>query len=276
MATVVRREPRLGFDHRHTLPRSPSNSCGGKRMRVSVEVCVTSVDEALAAERAGVDSVEVCSWLACGGLTPSYGLVNTLKEQLKLTMRVLVRPTPGGFCYNDLERQAILRDCMLIGINGMPLVAGGLDKDDDPERILVKGILLAAPNSEITFHRAIDRARDIEGAMDTCLQLGMHRVLTSGGETLAMDGLKSLKRLVEQANGKLVIAAAGGIDPKNVVEIVEKTGIREVHFSAQRPRMVKVKGAAMSAANAGVNFETEPDVAKIEGVLNALVKAGLR
>ncbi len=276
MAAFLREEPRPGFDHSHTLPPSQRNSCGEQSMRVSVEVCVTSVDEALAAERAGVDSVEVCSWLACGGLTPSYGLVNTLKEHLKLTMRVLVRPTPGGFFYKDLERQAILRDSMLIGINGMALVAGGLDKDDDPERVLLKGILLAAPDSEITFHRAIDRARNRGSALDLCLQLGVHRVLTSGGETLAMDGLRELKRSVEQVKGQLKIAAAGGIDPKNVVEIVEKTGVSEVHFSAQRPRMVKVKGAAMSSTNADVNFETEPDVAKIEGVLNALSKAGLR
>lgn len=108
------------------------------------------------------------------------------------------------------------------------------------------------------------------------MALGVHRVLTSGGETLATDGAAMLKRLADQAGGRLLVCAAGGINPGNVVDLVQRTGVREVHFAAQRPAANVLKGAAMSSTNVGVNFLTEPDEAKIEGVLNALVKAGLR
>lgn len=82
--------------------------------------------------------------------------------------------------------------------------------------------------------------------------------------------------MVERAGDRLLIAAAGGINPDNVVEIVERAGVREVHFAAQLPVKSKVRGAAMGSGHAGVSFETEPDREKIDGVLNALVKAGLR
>ena len=85
-----------------------------------------------------------------------------------------------------------------------------------------------------------------------------------------------LKQMVERAGEKLVIAAAGGIHAGNVVELVEKTGVTEVHFSAQKPKEGKPSAAAMSSSHVGVNFEVVPDVEKIEGVMNALVKAGLR
>src|SRR5690349_7603802 len=153
-------------------------------MKVRVEVCVTGLAEAEAAHRAGVDSIELCSWLACGGITPSYGLVNTVKERVPLPLRVLVRPTPGGFMYNEEERQVILRDSMLLGMGGVGLVVGGLDEVGLPHQLLMKGVKLAAPECEITFHRAIDHGADMATAFAECVGLGVQRVLTSGGRTL--------------------------------------------------------------------------------------------
>jgi copper homeostasis protein len=245
-------------------------------MRVRVEVCVTSGDEALAAEKAGADAVELCTWLACGGLTPSYGFVNTLNQRLRITRRVLVRPSPGGFLYSADERQMILRDAMLMGLNGGDIVTGALTPEDDLDGPFMHAIRLAAPDSGITLHRAIDHARDPEGAVDTCVQLGIHRMLTSGGHTHALDGAVMLRKLVERAKGRLLIAAAGGINPANVVEVVQRTGVEEVHFSAQLRVMHTTPKAAMSSDSGASHFAIQPDEAKIHGVLNALVKAGLR
>lgn len=246
-------------------------------MRVRVEVCVTGLAEAKAAHAAGADHIELCTWLACGGVTPSYGLVNTVREVVPLPMRVLVRPTPAGFVYSDDERQVILRDSMLLGMSGSGLVVGGLDANGLPHEVLVKGVKLSAPDQEITFHRAIDHAGDMAAAFSFLCAWGVHRVLTSGGRTRALDGAPVIKAFVEQAAPGMVVAAAGGIDASNVVELVERTGVSEVHFAAQRalPREPDGK-AAMSSSNVGAWFDTVPDVAKIEGVLNALVKAGLR
>lgn len=247
-------------------------------MRVAVEVCVTSAAEALAAERAGADGVELCSWLACGGVTPSPGLLNWLKERSALRRRVLVRPTPGGFHYTADERQVLLRDVLLSGVADAQagVVTGGLTAAGAVDEGLMRSVAPALAGRELTFHRAIDHATDMLAALERCMALGVHRVLTSGGETRAKDGVAMLRRLVERAGGTLLICAAGGIDPANVVELVQRTGVREVHFAAQRPGPAVLHGAAMSSANAGINFLAEPDEAKIEGVLNALVKAGLR
>lgn len=91
-----------------------------------------------------------------------------------------------------------------------------------------------------------------------------------------MDGAGVIAQLVRQAGDRLLVAAAGGINAGNAVELIERTGAGEIHFAAQRPRNAPVHAVAMSAANQGMNFDVEPDRAKIEGVMNALVKAGLR
>ncbi len=250
-------------------------------MRVSVEVCVTSVEEAVAAAKVGADSVELCSWLACGGVTPGPGLLSMMREALKdmaTKRRVLVRPGPGGFRYTADERQIIMRDALLLSVadDEAGIVTGALGEDDLVDARLMEVVKSALGERGFTFHRAIDHAKDKLAALDQCIAFGADRVLTSGGETLALDGAAMLKHMVARAGEKLVIAAAGGINAGNVVELVEKTGVREVHFSAQKPKEATPSGAAMSSANVGINFEVVPDVEKIEGVMNALVKAGLR
>lgn len=250
-------------------------------MRVSIEVCVTTVDQAVAAANHGADSVELCTWLACGGVTPGPGLLSLVRERLKdmpVKRRVLVRPGPGGFRYSTDERQIIMRDALLLSVadDEAAVVTGALGEDGLVDVQLMELVKATLTQRAFTFHRAMDHASDKLAALEQCIALGIGRVLTSGGETLAMDGAAMLKRMVERAGEKLVIAAAGGINAANVVELVEKTGVTEVHFSAQKAKTGKPLGAAMSSSHAEVNFETEPDVEKIEGVMNALSKAGLR
>ena len=245
-------------------------------MAVGVEVCVTSVEEAEAAAACGVDSVEVCSWLACGGITPSSGLVDAMRSAVRIPVRVLVRPGPGGFVYTPAETLALLTDAEIFGGGAIGLVTGALEVDGSLNERVMASVIRLAPESEITFHRAIDHATDMAATLDRCIELGVHRILTSGGSTLATEGAVMLKQLVQRAGDRIMIAAAGGINAANVVELVERTGVTEVHFSAQRPKPGRAQGAAMSSTSQGVSFETEPDRAKIEGVMNALVKAGLR
>ncbi|MBV6404883.1 MAG: copper homeostasis protein CutC [Flavobacteriales bacterium] len=245
-------------------------------MKVRVEVCATSLAEAMAAARAGVDSVELCTWPDCGGVTPSYGLVNAVKEDLGIPLRVLIRATPGGFHYTMGERQAMLRDALLIGMSVPGLVIGALDEDGAPDSTFIRAVRMAAPEAEVTFHRAIDRSTDPAAAFASCMAEGVQRVLTSGGRTLAIDGALTIKAMVEGAQGRLQVAAAGGITPQNVVELVERTGVTEVHFAARRKLPPEPHEVSMSSGHRGISFDSVPDEAKMEGVLNALVKARLR
>ena len=245
-------------------------------MRVAVEICVTSVAEALAAERAGADSVEICTWLACGGVTPSSGLVDAVRTAVRIPTRVLVRPTPDGFVYDPAALHALLLDAEIFGGGAIGLVMGGLKADGTMDRDLMRSIAQLAPESEITFHRAVDRAADPLEVLEGCLALGIDRLLTSGGAALAKNGTATLQRLVEKAGENCVIAAAGGINAENVVGIVERTGVREVHFAAQRRVADARPSVPLSSDQAGTSFSFAPDEAKIEAVMSALVKAGLR
>ena len=237
--------------------------------RLLVEVCVTSVAEALAAEQAGADTIEVCAWLSAGGVTPSFGLLNLLQERVRIRKRVLVRPAPGRFHYSADDRQVLLRDVMMSGIGDKEcgIVTGGSDAHGLPDVDLMKAVQLAAAGREITFHRAIDRSTDPLRALEMLLLLGVQRVLTSGAADHAVDGTQVLRTMVERAGNKVTIAAAGGIRGYNVVEVVERTGVKEIHFSAQRNT---------SGSTGAMGGDLEPDRAVIEGVMNALVKAGLR
>ncbi len=245
-------------------------------MQVNVEVCITSVEEAITAEECGATSVEVCTWLDCGGVTPSSGLVDTVRGAVRIPVRVLVRPGPGSFTYSPAETNALLTDAEIFGGGALGLVTGAIDGQGEVEQRILEAVKRLAPESEITFHRAIDHLADPLRVVESCVELGIDRILTSGGAGLAVDGIPTLIRIIERAGDRIEIAVAGGIDPENVLRIVEQTGAREVHFAAQRRVPGQMKGPALSSAGGNVQFDVIPDRAKIEGVMNALVKAGLR
>jgi copper homeostasis protein len=245
-------------------------------MRVAVEVCVTSVAEAVAAERGGADTVEVCSWLACGGITPSWGLVDAVRAAVRIPVRVLVRPTSEGFVYGAAERHALMADAGILGHRSFGLVTGALSAEGHMDRQLMASIAHSAPGSELTFHRAVDHARDPVEVLDGCMTLGVDRLLTSGGAARAQDGAGVLRRLVDRAGAYCTIAAAGGINAENVVGIVERAGVREIHFAAQRAVPAHGVAVPLISAPADGAYTFVPDEAKIQAVMNALVKAGLR
>lgn len=245
-------------------------------MAVKVEVCATSYSEAMAAVQLGCDSVELCSWLACGGLTPSSGFVDTVRSTLDIAVRVLVRPTPEGFVFAPPEANTLLVDCEVFGGGALDIVTGALTSEGIMDTQLMQAVQRSAPESRITFHRAIDRASDPIRLAEQCVELDIHRILTSGGAFQAIDGVDVIKAIMNATNGNCEIALAAGINGQNVVELVERTGAQEVHFSAQKKVDLRSEGVALSSLGGKDQFGTCPDVAKIEGVLNALVKAGLR
>ncbi|MEZ4740148.1 MAG: copper homeostasis protein CutC [Flavobacteriales bacterium] len=245
-------------------------------MGVQVEVCVTSVEEAMVAATLGVDSIEVCSWLACGGLTPSSGLVDAIRNAVRIPVRVLIRPTPTGFVYTDPDVAVLLTDAEVFGGGALSLVAGALDEKGGLHVPIMSAVKRLAPESEITFHRAIDHASDPIQVVDDCIALELDRILTSGGAARAVDGIPMIAQMVQRAKETCVIAVAGGVNADNVLEIVERTGTHEVHFAAQRTTERVGDGPALSSAGPNSWYGTVPDEAKIEAVLNALTKAGLR
>jgi copper homeostasis protein len=196
----------------------------------AVEICVESVESALAAEAGGADRIEVCSALAEGGLTPSLGLIRAVRRAVRLPVHVLLRPRPGDFVYSEAE-MAILREDIVLaaeaGVNGV--VFGILTAEGEIDESRTGALVAVAHPLSSTFHRAFDLTPDLELALEAVVRTGVDRVLTSGGEPTALQGSATLKRLVQQACSRIAVMAGGGVLPATVAELAGKTGISEVH-----------------------------------------------
>ncbi|MQP53840.1 copper homeostasis protein CutC, partial [Flavobacterium sp. LMO9] len=68
-----------------------------------LEICANSYESAINAQKAGADRIEICSELAVGGITPSYGVLQKIAENISIPVHVLIRPRSGDFCYTDSE-----------------------------------------------------------------------------------------------------------------------------------------------------------------------------
>lgn len=202
-------------------------------MRVLLEACVDSVESALAAETGGADRVELCEDLLEGGTTPSAGMIEVCRERLHIPIHVLVRPRGADFVYSDVEIEVMQRDIDLarrLGVAGVVLGALHPDGTIDAER--TRALMGAARPMSITFHRAFDFTPDADAALDTLIRLGVERVLTSGQAPTAVEGMQTLARLVNRAEGRIVILAGGGLSEENITKVAERTGVREVHVRA--------------------------------------------
>jgi copper homeostasis protein len=201
----------------------------GRRL-ILVEAAVQTLEEALAAECAGADRIELCANLSVGGTTPSAGLIATVIDQTKLPVFAMIRPRGGGFVYSEEELAAMTREIELAAKTGLAgIVAGALTPAGrvDVERTLT--LVKVAAGLPFTFHRAFDSTANLPDALELLIQLGVSRVLTSGGAATALNGASAIAALVEQAGERISIIAAGGIRAHNVREVVARTGVREVH-----------------------------------------------
>jgi copper homeostasis protein len=197
---------------------------------ILVEAAVETLEEAMAAERAGADRIELCANLTEGGTTPSDGLIGAVIDQTKLPVVVMIRPRGGGFVYSDDEIGAMTRDIELAGerrISG--IVTGALTSDRHIDIEHTRTLVNAAAGLPVTFHRAFDSTRSLPDALEQLIQIGVSRVLTSGGAATALEGAATIAALVDQARAWISIIAGGGVREYNVRDVVAQTGAREVH-----------------------------------------------
>jgi copper homeostasis protein len=203
---------------------------------VLIEVCVDSVESAIAAERGGAHRVELCSNLLDGGVTPSSGLIATVRETISIRLHVMVRPRGGDFNYSDDEFQIMQRDILTskqLGADGV--VLGVLDLDGRVDTRRTRQLVDLAAPLRVTFHRAFDMSLDLFQSLLDLQTTGVHSILTSGGKQSASEGADTLRRLVDTANGSVGIMAGGGIEDHNVAALIEQTGVREIHASLKFP-----------------------------------------
>ena len=160
------------------------------------EICANSFQSAKNAEEAGAHRIELCSELAVGGITPSYGLIKQVVEELSIETYVLIRPRSGNFTYTDVEIEIMKNDiqtCKDLGCSG--IVSGVLKEDNSLDVKRTKMLLEISKPLAFTFHRAFDCVLNPMETLDSLVDLGVDRILTSGQESSVDDGLELLNQL---------------------------------------------------------------------------------
>lgn len=198
-----------------------------------IEAAVESIGGVLAADAEGVDRIELCGLLHDGAVTPSIGLITRALAVVKTPIHVFIRPRVGDFVY-DRDDVAVMRaDIAAAKGAGAPgVVFGALTTDMRVDRVLMSELIAAARPMTLGFHRAFDQLADQAAGLEILIELGVAVVLTSGGPARALDGAVQLRRLVENAAGRISILAGGGITPDNVAELLDRSGVRQVHGRA--------------------------------------------
>lgn len=209
-----------------------------------MEVCVDSIESALNAARGGASRLELCSSLAEGGLTPSTGLVRVITDNVAIPCFAMIRPRGGDFVYSELELQVMEKDVeMMIECGALGVVFGCLTTEGDIDEISTARIVTTAKNKlstvGLTFHRAIDMTRDINKSAKLVQQLGFERILTSGGQKSALEGIQGISGLVRELD--IVVMLGGGIDEDNLEDIQTKTKCVEFHASARVKKASRMK-----------------------------------
>ena len=244
--------------------------------KILVEIAVHTIESALAAEKGGADRVEVFSNPLEGGVTPSEGLMAVIREKLTRDIHIMIRPRGGDFLYSDMEFEAMGRDIEVargVGANGV--VFGLVHKDGTVDMKRIRQLVEAARPLSVTFHRAFDACRDPETALEELVECGVDRVLTSGGEANAVLGSNLISQLVRIAGHRTKIVAAGGVNSTNVRQIVEQTGVSEVHAGLRStvsgPMRFQNRKIRLGHGAAG---EYERIVVREEDVRKLVVQAG--
>lgn len=202
-----------------------------------VEVVVYNLESAFKAQEGGADRVELCDNPAEGGTTPSPGIIEIVRQNLSIDLYAMIRPRGGDFYYTNYEFLAMKRDiiaCQKLSADGV--VFGILNPDGTIDKKRCKELIARARPLKITCHRAFDMTRDPLEALEDCIEAGFDRILTSGLELQAANGIPVIKELVEKARGRIRMMAGSGVNESCVKEIVEKTGVEEIHFSAMTSR----------------------------------------
>jgi copper homeostasis protein len=223
------------------------------RDEILIEICVDSVASAVAAERGGAKRLELCSDLLEGGITPSAGLIELVRAKVSIALQVMIRPRGGDFCYTADEFEIMRRDietAKKLGADGV--VFGILDAEGNVDAQRSRELVELARPLDVTFHRAFDMSVDLYRSLQDVCATGANRVLTSGGDQTAVQGLQVIAGLVKAARGRVAVMPGSGIKPENARRIVEESGVREIHagLASAVPSPMRFRNPRISMGNA--------------------------
>lgn len=199
-----------------------------------LEICANSVASCIEAQKGGAWRVELCAAIPEGGTTPSYGDIALARELIQIKLHVIIRPRAGDFLYSPLEHRIMLKDietARRLGANGV--VIGCLTPEGEVNWVRNRELVEAAEGMSVTFHRAFDMCRDPYESLERIIALGCDRLLTSGQQPKAEQGIPMLRELVQRAGDRIIIMPGSGVNADNITKLSEETGAREFHLSAR-------------------------------------------
>lgn len=198
--------------------------------RPLLEISVESLDAALAAVRAGADRIELCQDLSVAGITPSPELMRLARAQVPVPIFAMIRPRAGDFCYSPAEFAQMKRSITLAKDTRMDgVVLGILSPDSRVDVPRTSELVNFAAPLPVTFHRAFDDLHDLSQGLEDVVATGATRILTSGAQPNADNGIPELVTLLSQARHRITILPGGGIRPANLRKIARATRASEFH-----------------------------------------------
>ncbi len=200
---------------------------------MKIEICSDSLESVIMANKVGANSIELCSCMTLGGVTPSSALIKKAVEISEIPIHCLIRPREGHFVYNDYEFNTIINDIKDAKKNGVKgVVIGVLTKDFNINITQLDKIIKVSKGLKITFHRAFDSIVDSEKAIDLLSKIGINRILSSGKANKAVKGIKNLINW-KNYNSKILIQPGGGID-KNSALLFKNEAFESIHLSGSQ------------------------------------------
>ena len=202
--------------------------------------------------------IELCDNPGEGGTTPSYGVIEAVRQHVSMDVFVMIRPRGGDFHYSSYEFHCMKRDidqCQKLSVDGV--VLGILNADGTLDKKRCKELIDRARPLKVTCHRAFDMTRDPFEALEDCIELGFDRILTSGQQATASKGVDLISQLIQKAKGRIVIMPGTGVNEDTVVEIVQKSRANEIHFSATTFRESAMQYLNPNIAGMGSDEGTE-------------------
>ena len=184
---------------------------------MNIEICTDSVEGAIIAQKYEAKRIELCSALSVGGLTPSIGLIKQCVISSTVEVHVLIRPREGDFKYSMNEVEIIKSDIKMAKKAGAKgVVFGVLTEKNEVSSLNIDLVALSKSlDLEVTFHRAFDFVNDFKIAIEKIIEFGVDRLLTSGLQQTAIEGLDVISYLHSNYGGKIQIMAGSGINNSN-------------------------------------------------------------
>jgi len=235
--------------------------------RVKVEICVGDLASALAAAAGGAHRVELCDNLAVGGTTASAGTIAESCRRLSIPVHVLIRPRAGDFVYSEPEIAVMRHDIEVAkSLGAAGVVLGVLTSAGAIDRSQTESLVALARPLAVTFHKAFDQVPSPLEALDTLIEMGVERVLTSGGRPTALEGVELLAQLVDRARGRITIMAGGRLDIANLGTVIRQGRIREVHVGSAASRTIEGVAPAQPRDDSD-NSRSQTDAQRVAAIV---------